>query len=80
MSDLATSPVIPKPRAAQLARLLPFALLAWIVARFSLGRISDWLSRALLHLAPATHLGSAIRTRHCFPAPIEAAKTRMETI
>jgi len=60
MSDLAASAVIPKPRAARLARLLPFALLAWIVAYSLLGRISAWLSRDLLHLSPATHLGSAV--------------------
>jgi hypothetical protein len=60
MSDLAASAAIPKPRAARLARLLPFALLAWIVAYSLLGRFSDWLSRDLLHLSPATHLGSAV--------------------
>ena len=60
MSDLAASPAIPKPRTVQLARLLPFALVAWIVAYSLLGRISNWLSRDLLHLSPATHLGSAV--------------------
>ena len=60
MSDLEANPVLPKPRSARLARLLPVALLTWCVAYAFLSRLSTWLSRELLHLSPATHLGSAV--------------------
>jgi uncharacterized membrane protein YraQ (UPF0718 family) len=60
MSELAAVPALSKVRAARLGRWLPLALLVWIVAYAFLGRLSTWLSHDLLHLSPATRLGSAV--------------------
>ena len=68
MTELATTAALPKARAVRLGRWLPIALAAWVVAYASLDRLSTWLSRDLLHLSPATRLGSAV-TFFVYEAP-----------
>ena len=60
MSGLAATPALPGTRSALPARLLPLALLAWVVAYSLLSRVSTWVTRDALRLSPATHLGSAV--------------------
>jgi hypothetical protein len=68
MSELATTAALPRARAVRLGRWLPIALAAWVVAYALLSRFSTWLSRDLLHLSPATRLGSAV-TFFVYEAP-----------
>jgi uncharacterized membrane protein YraQ (UPF0718 family) len=60
MSEVAATSTPLKTRATRLGPWLPPALVAWIVAYALLERFATWLSRDLLRLSPATHLGSAV--------------------
>ena len=60
MSGVAVSGAAPPVRSHRLLRLLPAALIAWVLAYAFLGRAANWVAHDLLRLPTDTRFGSAV--------------------